>query len=663
MREPPCSLFATLNITEDDILVSFSIDGAQLERNKKSDCWIAVWIVQDYDPKLRFKKRRILPALICPGPDAPENIDSIVYRSFHHLSALQRENDRKGLKVWDGAKQAEVHSRILFWTNLADAVALPYMDGRVGHHGAKGCRLGCPMKGRHKSSGFYYAAHLCPNLCNIPGSNHPDTDFSTITLDPPSQYAIDLAKVESSQTQADFEKNRKETGLSKRSILSGLVHTHMPPVPRAFTVDLMHVLSLNMSDLMISLFTGRMRCEPTDSVADWPWAVLTGDTWVEHGILVEEAIQRTPSSFRRPPQNPEKKYNSGFKATQHEQYLYNLGPGFFRAVLPADYWEHYCKLVAAVRILSRPAISRKQLKDARRYAVEFVRDFELKYYQRRFDRMHFCRPVLHTLLHCAQEVERMGPGLLSTQYPMERSVNDYTQEIRLKSNIYGNLATITVKSAEINALHAICPDLDIPQAIPRGAQVLDKGYVLLRPRTPHAPYLKPGPLRDLFVEELNYKRVQKWGRIRLPNGQVLRSKYAEDNFTKRKPRITRMAKINLNGELEFAEVLFYFLHPVAHPSILFEKIYHPKAAVSFYSSRNQQIFEQSSKTLDVRTLSGNDIRIIDVYTLVASIAMQKLPKAPGDPDGLWFVSEKPALDDTSLMGFDDDMDEERTAGM
>ncbi|KAJ2936169.1 hypothetical protein H1R20_g924, partial [Candolleomyces eurysporus] len=39
-----------LELTEDDFVVSLSLDGAQLYQSKKSDTWIGIWIVHDYDP-------------------------------------------------------------------------------------------------------------------------------------------------------------------------------------------------------------------------------------------------------------------------------------------------------------------------------------------------------------------------------------------------------------------------------------------------------------------------------------------------------------------------------------------------------------------------------------------------------------------------------------
>ena len=43
---------ANLKLTSDDTTVIFSLDGAQLYQNKKSDTWIAIWIIVEYDPKM-----------------------------------------------------------------------------------------------------------------------------------------------------------------------------------------------------------------------------------------------------------------------------------------------------------------------------------------------------------------------------------------------------------------------------------------------------------------------------------------------------------------------------------------------------------------------------------------------------------------------------------
>ena len=354
---------AKLKLTEDDTTVMFSLDGAQLYQNKKSDTWMAIYIVANYDPNTRYKKKHVLPALIIPGPNKPKSLESFLHRGFHHLSAIQRENEGAGLRVWDYCKKRVITTRVIHLMSLADALGLTELDGRVGHHGCKGCRLGCKMKGRHKpSSGHYYSVHLRPNGVNARDCNHPDFDFRApegIKRESKDDYQANLKRIIESGDQKTYENNRKMTGISKPSLVSGLLYTI--PIPMCFTVDLMHLLFLNIGDLLIPLWRGTAKCEPTDKKESWDWAKLTGDTWLAHGKLVANLTQYFPSSFHRPPRNPAEKINSGYKATEYALYIYGLGPSVFRAVLPKKYWKNVCKLVHGARIILQRRIRQSQL--------------------------------------------------------------------------------------------------------------------------------------------------------------------------------------------------------------------------------------------------------------------------------------------------------------
>jgi hypothetical protein len=48
---------ASKNVMPEDMVLMFSIDGAQLYRNKASDCWIYIWVIMDHPPDKRYKKR------------------------------------------------------------------------------------------------------------------------------------------------------------------------------------------------------------------------------------------------------------------------------------------------------------------------------------------------------------------------------------------------------------------------------------------------------------------------------------------------------------------------------------------------------------------------------------------------------------------------------
>lgn len=202
-------LTENLKLTSNDTTVIFSIDGAQLYQNKKSDTWIAIWIITNYDPKTRYRSKHILPALVVPGPNKPKNVDSFLFQTFHHLSAIQRENNGAGIQVFDASKKKIVDSHVIPIFATADAVGLVELNGRVGHHGCRGCRKGCPMCGCHKpGSGHYFSAHLKPNNYTVEECSHPDFKFASFVFQTtPEQYELDLSLVTESLDQADYKRN------------------------------------------------------------------------------------------------------------------------------------------------------------------------------------------------------------------------------------------------------------------------------------------------------------------------------------------------------------------------------------------------------------------------------------------------------------------------
>ena len=72
------NLMESLNLTSDDTLVIFSLDGAQLYQDKESDAWIGIWIIVNYNPITRYQKKHILPAFTIPGLLRLQMIKAIV---------------------------------------------------------------------------------------------------------------------------------------------------------------------------------------------------------------------------------------------------------------------------------------------------------------------------------------------------------------------------------------------------------------------------------------------------------------------------------------------------------------------------------------------------------------------------------------------------------
>lgn len=317
----------------------------------------------------------------------------------------------------------------------------------------------------------------------------------------------------------------------------------------------MHLVSLNIPDLLVSLWRGTMECDKNDNRSTWDWALLRGQTWIDHGKAVASITPYLPGSFDRPPRNPAEKINSGYKAWEFLMYIFGLGPGLLYHILPNKYWKNFCKLVFAVRVLHQHNILSESLAAAHQAILDFVLEFEDLYYQRRHSRIHFVRPCLHTLIHAAPEVLRVGPGIIASQWTMERAIGDFTGEIRLPSNPYANLSRRAARRCQVNALKAMVPDLEQPsEGIPRGAKDLGDGYILLRAREKN-PSIVSGleaiALRDYcsdngqpLPDTYSFK-ITRWARLRLPTGQVSRSAWKEKLKPVSQVRMARNVKVSV----------------------------------------------------------------------------------------------------------------------
>ena len=533
-------------ITDDDVVLMFSIDGAQLYAHKVSDCWIYIWVIFDHAPELRYKKRYVLPGTVIPGK--PKNIDSFLFPGFHHLSALQRE----GFKIWDASRNKMFTCRPFLALGTADGPGMMHISGLVGYHGKYGCRLYCGLVGRHKANGsHYYPVLLKPNNFTVSGCSHDDISFTSLPTCSLSLFQQNLQYLVESPNDTQYKRRRLETGISKPSLFLGLQQHKTLPLPGCFGSDVMHLLALNISDLLISLWRGTFDCERTDNRSSWDWAVLRGAVWEAHGEQVAAATPYLPGSFDRPPRNPAQKISSGYKAWEYMLYLYALGPALFYNVLPEKYWKHFCKLVYGVRIIYQRKIQFADLQKAHDALIQFAQGFELLYYQRRADRIHFVRQSIHALTHLATEILRIGPGICSSQWTMERTIGNLGQEVRQPSNAFANLSRKAIQRCQVNALKAMIPNLDhSPAEVSQTALDIGNGFVLLRARDRTARAMSDIE-KDALMKYIEYNQdmddewhptVTRWARLRLPNGQIARSAWKEKEKAA-KVRITRNVKV------------------------------------------------------------------------------------------------------------------------
>lgn len=277
-------------ICENDMMLMLSLDGAQLYRYKTSDCWMYIWIILNLPPHLRYKKKHVLPGGFIPGPKKPKNMDSFMFPGLHSMAILMKH----GLCIWDAIKKSVHVSRPFLPLVTADGPGIAQVNGLVGHQGFHGCRLYCSLTGRHKPNApHYYPALLKPQDYDIPGCNHETIDLHTLNPNPSSEeYKKNLQYVCKSPTDAIYKCRRHETGISKPSLLGALSRTL--GMPGCLALDLMHLVLLNLPDLLLGLWHGTIDCDTDDDWSTWDWCVLRGETWKAHGEVVVKTTSYLP---------------------------------------------------------------------------------------------------------------------------------------------------------------------------------------------------------------------------------------------------------------------------------------------------------------------------------------------------------------------------------
>ncbi|KAJ6525179.1 hypothetical protein B0H19DRAFT_1085021 [Mycena capillaripes] len=429
----------------------------------------------------------------------------------------------------------------------------------------------------------------------------------------------------------------------------------------------MHAPALNLTDLLPPLWRGTFDHEKTDNKNSWDWVVLTGETWKRHGKAVADLTCYMPGSFDRPPRNPAEKINSGYKAWEWLLYFYGAGPALLYGILPSKYYINYCKAVRSLCILLQEEISPEELLESHQRLSQFSDEFEALYVQRRADRIHFVCPVIHTVSHMPGETVRQGPGNIYSQWALERTIGNLGEELKQHSNPYANLSQRAIRRCQVNALTSIIPDLEPDQdKLPRGSVDLGNGYVLLRAQDSCSRPVRACEeeaireyLRDEFGDDIAEEwrpSVVRWARTRLPNGQIVRSWWKEEQKTQL--RSARHVKIQTeDNDPEFAEILFFMILDVDGD----EKYL---AVASFFGPPDPHLLEISSKTYwSVKHLRDTDIRAIEVTSIASCVMMAPDNqyhnyRVDGSEIDRWFLVEKPGLKLASWTAASDRMEED-----
>ncbi|RDX44352.1 hypothetical protein OH76DRAFT_1458043 [Lentinus brumalis] len=656
-----------MNITDDDMVLMFSVDGAQLYASKSSDCWFLIWVVFELPPEHRYKKRFVLPAGVIGGPNKPKLMDSFLFPTFYHISAIQRE----GLMVWDAIEEQLMCQNIYVVFGTADTPGLIPVSGGVGHQGFLGCRTGCKQEGRSKPGGStYYPAALKPHNYTSRRGGGQDVDYR---LPPESaesrrtRYREAIARIRAVRTEGDYMEEQCLTGFGKPSIFLGMLDGKFLSLPTCLPMDPMHLLAVNIPEHYISLLRGTLVCDKNlDNTDTWPWACfLDPRVWLAHGLLMESYGRYLPGSFGHTPWNIALKITSGYKAAEWMTYTWTILPTLLRHILPHDFFIHFCHLVAGARVALQRTVKVEQLGPAHEHLILFVEQFEANFYQRRLERLHFVRPCIHVLVHLIPEIYDLGSGVTHCQWCMENFIGNVTGEVHQHVLPYAVVTQRCVRRVQVRSIVALC--IEPPSSVDLG-----NGYVLMRARerSRHLVQLQSEHTAiHAFFQRHNTNIApewipffKKWGRLRVERtGQIARTAWKECEWEAagKIPRRARM--VRLANDI-YAEVQYFF-------QIEFGGHERTLVMLAPFSAQDEALYRTTFGVLTACMAQPNSRLVVDAKDIASVVAMFPAiltAEEEGRPDAAdlrsrrFYVGEKLGMEISILQGYmePDNVDEE-----
>ena len=241
-------------------------------------------------------------------------------------------------------------------------------------------------------NGFYG----CPSCLCRGNTFRLETCGSNVHVYPYTDNCILRTSQQSVEFAATATPDRPVMGVKGSSILSRI----MPDFVKGMGIDRMHGADGGLLKKMMKLLLDvKFRSAP--------FSLYNVIDLIDARIL----SIKPPAFIHRMPRTVRDVIN--WKTSELKCFLFYYSIPIFEGVMRMDYYEHYLRLVIALKILSSEAITEPMLLTAHDLLCRFVREFEIMY------GIQFCTVNIHQLLHYSEYVKNLGPLWAYTCYEYE----------------------------------------------------------------------------------------------------------------------------------------------------------------------------------------------------------------------------------------------------
>ena len=203
--------------------------------------------------------------------------------------------------------------------------------------------------------------------------------------------------------------------------------------PWCFVLDEMHLFWENILILLFNHWRGRFFNRRDSKARKFE---KTGDVynvdpglWGRIGDGMESSRPDFPTAWGDALRNLTKHCHE-FKAAEWRNFGLLIAPIVLCDILPSDCYEAFCDLIEAIESATCDIPTPDIDITMRLPLINFLKHYEMVYYELKWERLETCRSQIHLLAHVADFVEWCGPMNLYSQWSCERLCGSIAQGIR-----------------------------------------------------------------------------------------------------------------------------------------------------------------------------------------------------------------------------------------
>ncbi|KAF8955648.1 hypothetical protein BDZ97DRAFT_1907529 [Flammula alnicola] len=352
-------------------------------------------------------------------------------------------------------------------------------------------------------------------------------DLNNLPMRQETDYWTTINQLATASSKQQRAKITKETGISRLPLCAAskaFIH------PTFFPIDPFHLFYENSMAFIWDTWTTNSK--PTERIH------LPENKARRFGEAVSAAMKTLPPAFCGPVRDPFLKRHSQYKVYEWmallHWYILPIGMelGFDPSVL-----QNFSHFVSAIEFaMSIQARSEAEIADLHSILRKFLIGFEALYVAGNPENISRSRLCIFQLIHIPMHIKWNGSIRVGSQATVERSIGEVGHKIRSKKSPFANLANIITEKELLRILKLYYPSLSV-HSTPLDSNHGDDAELIQKIRLTKKDSEETFAIQELESIERHSQIdlydpdsgavAERWGKARLANGRLLRSKISD----------------------------------------------------------------------------------------------------------------------------------------